>query len=114
MPREQINAPRWRGANERPPRRTSADGTSTPPGDGFQGPEYLSEPLVHLNWTKAAAGGHVQMSMEMDGATIRHLVEADPDAETYTMYTDVLNRDSLNRLILVTRQARDQAYGKDQ
>ena len=87
--------------------------------DGTPDPESshttMIEPELHVHWSPAAAGGHVQMSLEVDVEWATRLVDdaAADDRSRITIYAGVLTRAEINRAITILRRARDRAYGKD-
>lgn len=108
MPREKINYP-----VPFVPRDPGAD-DSTPPIHG----EAWTEPVMHVSWSKATGDfdGHVQIALEVDPAYLKYVAEnpGDNTLGCTAVFTGVLVRADLNRLIRVSRQARDQAYGRDE
>jgi len=89
MPREQINYPSY-------------------PGD--------TAPRAHIVWNQNV--GHVQLAFEMDEASVMDWLKdktrlTDADGKVW-FYTQVLDRQVLNKLIRTARTARDKAYGRDQ
>jgi|SRR5882757_5037150 len=106
MPREQINFPA--------PFEPVPDGCVPPPIHG----EAWPEPELSVSWNKAGdyGSGHVQVSLLLPGAYVKHLAaeSADPETAAVGAFSPALPRDQVNRLIRTLRQARDQAYGRDE
>lgn len=107
MPREQINYPA--------PLAPSQDWDGTPP--PVHG-EAWPEPELNVSWNKAGdyGQGHVQVSLLLPAAYVEHLASeaATSEASGVGAFSPALPRDEVNRLIRVLRQARDQAYGRDE
>jgi hypothetical protein len=106
MPREQINFPQ--------PVETqygSCDGK----GNSEQHVEVNTDPAVHVNWHNAGNdhGGHVQVSLECDRAYLASFTDV-LDDDRRNLYSPVLTRSDVNKLIRTLRKARDQAYGRDE
>lgn len=104
MPKEQINFP--------VPTEThfgSCDGN----GVVEQGIETYTDPAVHVNWHNVGNDhdGHVQVSLECDQS---YLDQKPPGEGRRFIYSPVLTRSDVNKLIRVLRRARDQAYGRDE
>jgi hypothetical protein len=111
MPKEQINYP-----EPFVPREPSSDGPSTDP--AIHG-ESWPEPTVHVSWLGATGDhdGHAQVAIKAPRAYLKMLVEEDGAQAADAgpgVYSPVLDRTALNRLIRVLRRARDQAYGRDE
>ena len=106
MPREQINYPPLLEQNE--------EKQAAPP--GREG-ERWRDSAVHVGWHADGEGGngHVQMALESDLSYLRMALESPNEPEGRTsMYSPVLNRAEINRLIKMLRRARDAAYGRDE
>ena len=104
MPREQINFP--------VPTEThfgSCDGK----GNSEQRVEIYTDPAVHVTWHNVGNDhdGHVQVALECD---LSYLAKNTPDEDRRSLYSPVLSRSDVNKLIRVLRRARDQAYGRDE
>lgn len=100
MPREQINYPQ--------PKTAMCDSP-----DGMGGHlETRTNPALHVCWMPDM---HVQVAFEADPSYLHVALGAvnEPDGRT-SMYTDVLTRTEINRLIKMLRRARDAAYGRDE
>lgn len=101
MPREQINHP--------PMLEPTKDNPAHPPGR-----TVWQDPILEINWHPDRDGsGHVQISLDMDVATLVEHIEISNGATRTAMYTPPLTRDEINKLIRTLRRARDQAYGQD-
>lgn len=105
MPREQINYP---GAYYEADPKTGASSLVAP-----------ADAALHVSWD---VHGTLQIGYETDRDTAAAMVK-DPgvptsgesqDADRITMYTPVLDRHEVNKLIRTLRRARDHAYGKDE
>lgn len=101
MPREQINHPRIRTENPGTPNeRHVAD----------------DDICAHVGWNRA---GWVQTSLSMSHERFSNLAESHAKGEfgvggeTVDVFSDVLDRAQINKMINTLRKARDQAYGKD-
>ncbi len=69
--------------------------------------------VVQVGWNNA---GWVQVSMEADKSYLQFAIDT-PDGETSdrsTIYSPVLSRGEINKLIRTLRRARDAAYGRDE
>jgi hypothetical protein len=99
MPREQINYP---SAVMETSEASGTPATVVQPAD----------PALHVNWSTA---GHVQVAFEADPSYLKIALDAPNEADGRTsMYSPVLERGEINKLIRVLRRARDQAYGRDE
>lgn len=116
MPKERINTPdTYPWSRDLPVLR---DGDTTVAGvKESTVTELRTDPALFVGWQGSDAG-HVQVAMEMDIAHVAELLDAADDGgdktTRVTMYTGVLDRAALNRLIRVLRRARDAAYGRDE
>lgn len=100
MPREQINYP---GAQVQTDLATGKLETIA-----------AAEPALHVNWHPAPAG-HVQVAFEADPSYLKIALESPNEENGRTsMYSPVLERAEINKLIRVLRRARDAAYGRDE
>lgn len=112
MPREQINYPK--------PFEPCESSTSGSTNDPIIHGESWSEPIVSVNWLGATGDhdGHAQVSIEVSRKYLEMLADRDYDQSsrgmTATVYSGVLARADLNRLVRSSRRARDQAYGRDE
>jgi hypothetical protein len=106
MPREQINYP--------PLLEQTNDNPAVPPGhkDG----DVWRDSALHVGWhADVDGGGHVQVALESDLSYLRMALDSPNETEGRTsMYTPVLNRAELNKLIRTLKRARDAAYGRDE
>jgi hypothetical protein len=114
MPREQINYPSSTGVliyqgNE----LDYQPGASVP-----EGGEVFADPALHVNWQSEGAdfgAPHVQVSLEVPAGFLRSRAAGLDDSVSHTcLFTPVLTRQELNKLIRVLRTARDKAYGRDE
>lgn len=80
-------------------------------------------PVLHVNWSKnqnspdgkETAPGFVQVSMQVDIKHLTELQKHDNEGIVATwLYTDSLDRETINRMIRSLRHARDSAYGIDE
>lgn len=72
------------------------------------------QPELHVSWNKAGSmPGHVQVAIETNRPALATYLAEDETA-IVGVYTEVLSRGDINRLIQVLRRARDQAYGRDE
>jgi len=99
MPREQIN---------------TVDLTATPVGAAT----IQHEAGLHVSWHGGDDGhdGHVQVALEADVSYLTFAAET-PNGETSDrtlLYTPVLSRAEINKLIRTLKRARDKAYGADE
>lgn len=76
--------------------------------------------IVNVNWRKSDIGtGHVQISVEVPMASIYEAADTnraavgDGVANYSLVWTPPLERDEINKMIRILRQARDQALGAD-
>lgn len=101
MPRTQINYPLVVRPDE--------PDTSLPPGT------YVGDSILHVTWSPADKGAHVQVALEVDqGYAEMALAHSNGDQPNTTyLYSPALDRAQLNKMITALRHARDQAYGKD-
>lgn len=106
MPREQINFPEARKTHF---------GSIDENGVTEQGFELSNDPSVHVNWHNVGNDhdGHVQVSLECDRAYLASFSDV-PDDDRRSLYSPVLSRSDVNKLIRVLKRARDQAYGRDE
>jgi hypothetical protein len=99
MPREQINYPA-------PAVIVSGTGIAQ------------RDPALHVSWASGdldGEHGHVQVAFEADPSYLRMAIDnPNEQADRTSMYTPVLTRSEINRLIRVLKRARDSAYGKDE
>lgn len=103
MPSVQINTPET---------KTTTSGSIDPAaGVSETRTETYTEAAVHVSWHNAGNDhhGHVQVALECD----RSYFEQFPDEPRGSRFSPVLSRSDVNKLILILRRARDQAYGKD-
>ncbi len=111
MPKEQINYP-----EPFVPREPSGTAGS---GDPAIHGESWPEPTVHVSWLSATGDhdGHVQVAIKAPRAYLKMLTE-ESDTQPFVaepgVYSPVLDRVALNKMIRVLRKARDQAYGRDE
>lgn len=120
MPREQINFPNVvavridKDGNE----LEYEPGTPVPPDDYGVFPD----PALHVHWQQPAelAGsvhtpGHVQVSVQMDAKYFKaRAAHLDASVSDTSIFTPLLSRSEINKLIRVLRSARDKAYGRDE
>lgn len=108
MPKEQINFPN-------PAHEVEDLGT----GERTSAP---MEPRLRVHWSSAEQA-YVALSIDIDWETLQEYVDKrreNPDAywgehdDRYELYTDLLDRADLQRLIKHTRRARDAVYGADE
>lgn len=101
MPREQINYPDLSVSKE-----------PSSPGAGVT----YHESALHVSWHPDRNGvGIVQIAVEADPNYLRMAVDSPNELDGRTsVYTPVLERAELNKLIRVLKRARDQAYGRDE
>lgn len=104
MPREQINFPAIQDVKNFDPTGAPIHG------------EAWRDPVLLVSWqANPDHEGHVQVALSNPQSYLKSAmgsaVTSDQDIE---LFTPVLNRDQLNRLIRVLRRARDQAYGRDE
>jgi|SRR5882672_9775225 len=110
MPREQINYPDLEVLNK--------DGSNTPPIHG----EAWREPALHVSWlaqhdeNTEPVGGHVQVAFEADPVYLRFAADhiSDPRTNRSLVYSSVLTRNEINRMIRALKRARDQVHGRDE
>jgi len=94
MPREQINYPNLdQGLHPNMTEDTS-----------------WHDPAVHVGWTPN--GEKVQVAFEADPNHLLAVADGDRDVRRM-VWSPVLSRDEVNRLIKTLRRARDAAYGVD-
>lgn len=107
MPREQINFP--------PPVETHY-GSIDENGVTEQHSEIRTDPAVHVNWHNVGNDhdGHVQVALECDREYLKELVEKLQDEDRICVSSSTLSRSDVNKLVRVSRRARDQAYGRDE
>jgi hypothetical protein len=75
------------------------------------------EASVSIHWSKAEVGANAQVGISIPTRELREYLDAmDKDTEDHTIfwYTPTLARTELNKLISVTRRARNAAYGADE
>lgn len=105
MPKEQINHPRVVEV-------TCASGDGTP-----DSVEMREDPLVNVNWRNSPDGaGHVQVSLDLPTGYLRMATESlngDLVSGSALVWSPVLDRHDINRMIRALRRARDAAYGAD-
>lgn len=91
---------------------TDENGTAVPVADLAHG--IIGDSNLHVTWTR---GAHVQVALEVSVAYAQLAAET-PNGETCSdmtmLYTPVLKRDEINKLIRTLRRARDAAYGPDE
>jgi hypothetical protein len=106
MPREQITYPRRRIEDIEP------EGGRTPVSVEDS---YSHAPEVSVVWNSQGGemSGWVQIMTNVDRRWVERLLRDDPDTTHVSLYTEILTREECNKLIQVTRRARDRAYGKD-
>lgn len=112
MPREQINYPDLTVE----PRR-AIDGKDTPPVHG----EAWRDPALHISWlaqhdeNMEPVAGHVQVAFEADPAYFE-MAAGNPNEppDRSTVYSPVLSRSEINRMIRALKRARDQVHGRDE
>jgi hypothetical protein len=101
MPREQINYP-------------GAEMEMDPGTPGSSKVIKVADPALHVSWHQAPAG-HVQVAFEADPSYLKIALESpNEDNGRTSMYSPVLERVEINKLIRALRRARDQAYGRDE
>lgn len=110
MPREQINyvildQQAW----------TNQDGTYPQNNNVLGGP--WRDPALHVSWhaEDEHSTGHVQVAFEADPAYLKFGAEhPNEDRERSSVWSPVLTRADINKLIRTLKRARDQAYGRDE
>ena|SRR6266704_2328139 len=120
MPKEQIT---------RDKQRYMIDGSALDPkaNDSSQPFEVTREnsypsPQLSLAWMGGEGGGWVQAMFTLDKRQIQKVLDDaakyphDTDDPEYlvNIYTEVLSREDVNKLIRVGRRARDRSYGRDE
>lgn len=76
-----------------------------------------ADSALHVSWDTT---GTLQIGYETDRKTAAEILDARSphfdggEPSRAVMYTPVLSRSEVNKLIRVLRRARDQAYGKDE
>ena len=96
MPKEQINHPKIITRNEGTPNEVH---------------EATDATCVHVGWNRA---GWVQVSLSLSRERMHKWVASlTHDEPSLSLYSEVLDRGEINRLIRTLRKARDQAYGAD-
>lgn len=108
MPRTQINYPiRYE--------QLTSESSETPPINNVLGGPW-NDPTLHVNWhAEKDGGGHVQVAFWADPAYLQFCAtDPNEDRATSSVWSPVLTRTEINRLIRALRQARDQAYGRDE
>lgn len=100
MPREQINFPKIRTENP-----------------GTPNERHVADDAIcaHVGWNKA---GWVQVSLSLSCDRLSQIAKdyetgAHVSSTEAALFSDVLDRAELNKMIQTLRKARDQAYGKD-
>lgn len=114
MPREQINYPNTTGIviDNKGNEHVYIEGIPLPDGS-----IVFTDPSLNVNWQTQNPDipGHVQLSLSMESAYLKSLAHSlDPTVTHTAIYTPVLSRKELNKLIRVLRVARDKAYGRDE
>ncbi len=109
MPKEQINTPRVFDP-------TLVDANTLP----IHG-EAWADPTLHVSWHQHGTGempGHVQVALGLPvqyiGSLMGDYSKAGAVAPSMDVFTPVLSRQDVNKLIRTLRRARDQAYGRDE
>jgi len=108
MPRTQINYPKV-ALSSATVMTGGLPGSPEPEGD------YVGESILHVTWSPADKGAHVQVALEVEQGYAKMALEH-PNGEQPTttyLYSPALDRAQLNKMITALRRARDQAYGKD-
>lgn len=108
MPKEQINYVRDRQI------AVTEDG-HTPMPDGVV--QVMTDPTIHVNWLNSPeGGGHVQVMLEAPVSYVKMALESPngDEADTTQLWSPVLDRSEINRMIRALRNARDKAYGRDE
>lgn len=105
MPKTQINYQREL--------RTSGNVGPDEPGTV----EYLYDPIVNVNWRNCPEGtGHVQLSLDVPVNYLKMALESQNGilvSGSSLVWSPVLDRGEINRMIQALRKARDGAYGAD-
>lgn len=65
---------------------------------------------VHVGWNRA---GWVQVSLAATRRNFEQVIEASHGEPEIFLFSEVIERGDLNKLIRALRKARDQAYGSD-
>ncbi|ASR79966.1 hypothetical protein SEA_ARCADIA_2 [Arthrobacter phage Arcadia] len=114
MPREQINYPNVAACiiHSNGDELEYEQGSPVP-----EGSEVFCDPALNVNWQTSSndLDGHVQVSLTLPAgflkARAKSLVE---DVIDTSLYTPILTRQEINKLIRTLRIARDKAYGRDE
>lgn len=86
------------------------------PGSPVPAGTYVGDSILHVTWSPASKGAHVQVALEVDQGYAKMALEH-PNGEspvTTYLYSPALDRAQINKLIAALRHARDQAHGKDE
>ena len=114
MPREQINFPSVTSVMIHKGNELEYEPGSEVP----EGAEVFADPALHVNWQPSGmdfGGAHVQVSLQMPAGFLKaRAAGIDADVIDTWIYTPVLDRHDINKLIRVLRTARDKAYGRDE
>jgi hypothetical protein len=114
MPREQINHPDFTNADFADSRKAHHPGL---PNDTWV------DSAMHVSWHPFSDQGlgFVQVALEADRRYLKSVMAQDevdanglPVDPTPYVWTPVLTRSEINKLIRVLRRARDRAYGSDE
>lgn len=78
----------------------------------------MLQPQVSVCWRNDPdGGGHVQLQIEIDTAMAQKWVadalEHNPTESTVGFWTEVMDRNEINKAVRTLRTARDKAYGAD-
>lgn len=113
MPKERINTPdTYPLAVGLPVIRDGMTEIAGAPDSAITGTR--TDPTVYVGWQNGDAG-HVQISLDMDAAQVIEVLGSEhSDADRIAIYTGILRRTEINRMIKVLRRARDAAYGRDE
>jgi hypothetical protein len=84
--------------------------TVTDPATGRDVHTERDEITATVGWNRA---GWVQVSLGLSQDRLRSIAGSYADEPEVFIYSDVLGRSEINRMIQTLRKARDQAYGKD-
>lgn len=75
------------------------------------------DPTLHVNWRNSTDGdGHVQIMLQAPLSYLKLAMDSPngDEAETTQLWSPVLDRADINRMIRVLRHARDKSYGRDE
>lgn len=95
MPREQINYRQIVTENAGTPNEIHTERPTT---------------CVHVGWNRA---GWVQVSLALPSVELAKWTASLSDDPEPSLFSEVLTRDDVNKMIRALRKARDQAYGSD-